>query len=45
MTRKVTPTPKGYGTVTPQLVVRNAEAALYYYQEIFGASVLSRVNT
>ena len=44
MTRKVTPTPKGYGTVTPQLVVRNAEAALYYYQEIFGASVLSRVN-
>ncbi|MEQ8334044.1 VOC family protein [Nisaea sp.] len=44
MTRKVTPTPKGYGTVTPQLVVRDAEAALYYYQEVLGASVLSRLN-
>ncbi|WP_323797629.1 VOC family protein [Nisaea sp.] len=43
MTRKVAPTPKGYRTVTPQLVVRDAEAALSYYEELFGASVLSRL--
>ena len=42
MTRKVAPIPKGYRTVTPQLVVRNAEAALDYYKNVLGASVLSR---
>lgn len=43
MTRKVAPVPKGYRTVTPQLVAQNAEAALSYYEAVFGASVLSRV--
>ncbi|WP_193188881.1 VOC family protein [Nisaea sediminum] len=42
MTRKVAPIPKGYRTVTPQLVVRNAQAALAYYEDVLGAIVLSR---
>ncbi len=42
MAKKITPAPKGYHTVTPQLVVRNAGVALSYYVEVFGAKVLSK---
>ncbi len=42
MARKVTPVPKGYRTATPVLIVRGADAALSYYETVFGAEVLSR---
>ena len=43
MSRKVAPVPKGYRTVTPELVVRGADAAIAFYTEVFGADELSRV--
>ncbi len=42
MARKVTPVPKGYRTANPVLIVRGADAALSYYETVFGAEVLSR---
>ena len=44
MAKKVTPVPKGYRTVTPTLIVRGADAAIAWYQDVFGARVLSRVH-
>ena len=41
--KKVAPVPKGYRNVTPQLVVRGAEAAIAFYREVFGAEVVTRV--
>jgi PhnB protein len=41
--RKVAPVPKGYRTVTSQLIVRGADAAAAYYEQVFGASILNRV--
>ena len=39
MPRKVNPVPRGFRTVTPQLVVRNAVAAIEFYKDVFGATV------
>ena len=39
MPRKVNPIPRGFRTVTPQLVVRNAAAAIEFYKNVFGATV------
>jgi len=41
--KKVAPVPKGYRNVTPQLVVRGAQAAIAFYQDVFGAEVVKRV--
>ena len=38
------PIPDGYHTVTPYLTVRNATAALDFYQRAFGATVLMRMD-
>lgn len=43
MTRKISPVPKGYRTVTPYLTVSNAPAAIAFYQVAFGAEEKSRV--
>lgn len=45
MTKRIAPVPRGYRTVTPQIVVRGADAALAYYAEVFGATVESRIPT
>ena len=37
MSGKVKPVPEGYHSVTPYLVVKNAAAALDFYQQVFGA--------
>ncbi len=37
MSSHVPPTPEGYHTVTPSLVVKDADAALKLYQRAFGA--------
>lgn len=43
MSRKVAPVPKGYRTVTSNLVVAGADAASDYYAKVFGATVQSRI--
>ena len=42
MARKVSPVPKGYRTANPVLIVQGADAALSYYETVFGAEVMSR---
>lgn len=39
----VKPIPEGYHSVTPYLAVRNATAALEFYQKAFGATELMRM--
>jgi PhnB protein len=39
----VKPIPEGYHSVTPYLAVRNASAALEFYQKAFGATELMRM--
>jgi PhnB protein len=39
----VKPIPEGYHSVTPYLAVRNASAALDFYQKAFGATELMRM--
>ncbi len=41
MPKKIASVPKGYKTVTPELVVRGADAAIAFYQDVFDATVLS----
>jgi len=43
MAKKVAPVPKGYRTVTPTMVVRGADAAIAWYQDVFGAELQSHV--
>ena len=45
MAKKIAPVPKGYRTATPYLIVNHAPAALDFYQDAFGAEVLSRVES
>jgi PhnB protein len=41
--RRVPAVPSGYGTITPQLTVREATAALDFYKRAFGARELMRM--
>ena len=36
--------PKGYNTVTPYLVVKGAAEAIDYYKNVFGATVVVRMD-
>lgn len=40
--KKVAPIPKGYATITPYLIVKNAVNALKFYQEAFSAKEILR---
>jgi PhnB protein len=42
-TKKVSPIPKGYHTVTPGIAVRNAGDALVFYKKAFGAKEKARM--
>jgi PhnB protein len=42
-TKRVSPIPRGYGTVTPQLTVRGAAEAIDFYKRAFGARELMRM--
>jgi len=44
MTKQVKPIPEGYHSVTPYLVVHDAARALDFYQRIFGAKEIMRMN-
>ncbi|MFZ0285855.1 MAG: VOC family protein [Terriglobales bacterium] len=39
------PIPRGFHTVTPSLIVRNATAAIEFYKKALGAEVLNRMAT
>ncbi|MFY9845140.1 MAG: VOC family protein [Terriglobales bacterium] len=41
---KVNYIPKGYNTITPYLVVKGAAKAIDYYKNVFGATVLVRMD-
>ena len=43
--KKVQPIPKGFHSVTPNLVVRDCSAAIDFYKKVFGAKELSRMPT
>jgi PhnB protein len=42
---KVNYIPKGYNSVTPYLVIKGAAKAIDYYKNIFGATVLVRMDS
>ena len=42
MNEKVAPIPAGFTTITPHLLVKDAEEAFAFYQKAFGANELSR---
>lgn len=41
---KVPYIPKGYNTVTPYLIIKGAAKAIDYYKDVFGATVLMRMD-
>ena len=42
MSPQAKPIPEGFSTITPYLIVRNAEAAIDFYKKAFGAQEISR---
>ncbi len=40
----VKPVPEGFHTITPHLVVRNAEQAIAFYKKAFGAEEIARMT-
>ncbi len=45
MANEVNPIPKGYEGVTPYLICKNAEAAIDFYKQAFGAVELFRIGS
>lgn len=43
MTKKVSPIPEGYGTVTPYLTISGASDAIAFYKKAFGAEEIMRM--
>jgi uncharacterized glyoxalase superfamily protein PhnB len=43
MSQKVQPIPQGFHTLTPHLVVRNADQAIEFYRKAFGAEVVGDI--
>ncbi len=43
MDREVKPVPEGYGTITPYLVVRDADRVIEFYKKAFGAEERGRM--
>lgn len=45
MTKAAKPIPEGYHSLTPHLVVRNADQAIEFYKRAFGAKEIHRMPT
>jgi len=45
MASKVSPIPKGYHSISPNLVVNDADGAINFYKRAFGAEELFRMNS
>lgn len=44
MTDKINAVPEGFHTVTPHLIVRDAERAIAFYEKVFGAKLLAPIS-
>ena len=42
--KKVNYIPKGYNTITPYLVIKGAAKAIEYYKNVFGATIVERMD-
>ncbi len=42
---KISYIPKGYNTITPYLVIKGAAKAIEYYKNVFGATVVERMDS
>ena len=45
MTKKVSPIPEGYATVTPYITIGGASDAIAFYKKAFGAEEVMRMNS
>ena len=45
MNTKAKPVPEGFHTATPYLIITNAARAIEFYQDVFGATELTRLAT
>src|SRR5690348_17211425 len=43
MSQKVQPIPQGFHTLTPHLIVRNADQAIEFYKKAFGAELIGGI--
>ena len=44
MSKKVSPIPKGYNSITPYLIIKGAAQAIEYYKSVFGATEVFRMD-
>jgi PhnB protein len=44
MSKKISPVPEGYNSITPYLIIKGAAQAIDYYKNVFGATELVRMD-
>jgi PhnB protein len=44
MSKKISPVPEGYNSITPYLIIKGAAQAIEYYKNVFGATELVRMD-
>jgi PhnB protein len=44
MSKKVSPIPEGYNSITPYLIIKGAAQAIDYYMKVFGATEVFRMD-
>jgi PhnB protein len=44
MSKKVSPIPEGYNSITPYLIIKGAAQAIEYYKKVFGATEVIRMD-
>jgi PhnB protein len=44
MSKKVSPIPEGYNSITPYLIIKGAARAIEYYKSVFGATEVFRMD-
>ena len=44
MSKKVSPIPEGYNSITPYLIIKGAAQAIEYYKSVFGATEVFRMD-
>jgi PhnB protein len=44
MSKKISPVPEGYNSITPYLIIKGAAQAIDYYKNVFGATEIVRMD-
>ena len=44
MSKKISPIPEGYNSITPYLIIQGASEAIEYYKNVFGATEVFRMD-